>query len=212
MTTALADAPYRFSVRARRARAAALVAGPLFLASILLNSWASIDFLREHGWALWGGADVPWPSILARGPHGGVQVATFAITGLLVLVAAQGLRPALPRRRTARVGGWLVTAFGAAVLASAAPLDASMAAGGEPDTWHGTVHALAFLVAVASAILGALVLGPGLRGAAAWRPLAIVSPAMSLAMAAALVLGPHGQASFIVLLAIIFGWITTAMS
>lgn len=192
MTTRTDDAADRAGPGQRRARVAALAAGPFFLGSILLNSWASIDFLGEHGWALRGSRDVLWPSILARRPYGAVQIATFAITGVLVLVMAHGLRPALPRRWAARGGGWLVPAFGLAVLASATPLDAPMADGGQPDTSHGQVHAAAFLVAVASAVLGALAFGPGLRGFATWRPLAVVSPVAAGAMVGSLVRSQMG--------------------
>lgn len=214
MTTNLATptAAARSARAARGPRLAGLVAGPFFLASILLNSWASSDFLHRHGWELVGGSEVPWPSVLARGPYGWVQVATFALAGILVLDLAYGLRAALPRRRSARVGGWLVTSFGLAVLASSAPLDAAMVDGLEPTTWNGTVHGLAFLVAVASCVGGAVVLGFGLRGAPTWRPLAIASPAAGAAMVAALVFGPHGQATFIVFLAIAFGWIAALAS
>ena len=42
---------------------------------------------------------------------------------------------------------------------------------------------------------------------ASWRPLAIASPLVGVALVVSLVLGPHGEASFLVFLAILFGWI-----
>ncbi|HTF39084.1 MAG TPA: hypothetical protein VK754_00630, partial [Propionibacteriaceae bacterium] len=65
---------------------AGLVAGPFFLISVGLNTWASIDYLHGLGWEFVGGEQVPWPSSLARGPYGWVQVATFVITGLLIVI------------------------------------------------------------------------------------------------------------------------------
>jgi hypothetical protein len=46
-----------------------------------------------------GGEQVPWPSSLAGGPYGWAQLATFVITGLLIVVLAVALRDQLPRRR-----------------------------------------------------------------------------------------------------------------
>jgi hypothetical protein len=71
---------------------AGLVSGPFFLISVGLNTWASIDYLRGLGWEFVGGEQVPWPSSLARGPYGWTQVATFVITGLLIVVLAVAVR------------------------------------------------------------------------------------------------------------------------
>ena len=64
-----------------------------------LNTWASIVYLHRLGWEFVGGEQVPWPSSLARGPYGWAQVATFVITGLLIVVLAVAVRDQLPRRR-----------------------------------------------------------------------------------------------------------------
>ena len=50
---------------------AGLVAGPFFLVSVGLNTWASLGYLHRLGWEFVGGEQVPWPSSLARGPYGG---------------------------------------------------------------------------------------------------------------------------------------------
>jgi hypothetical protein len=59
---------------------AGLVAGPFFLVSVELNTWASLGDLHQLGWEFVGGEQVPWPCSSARGPYGWAQVATFAIT------------------------------------------------------------------------------------------------------------------------------------
>ena len=73
-------------------RFAGLAAGPFFLASVALNRWASLDYLPSLGWEFVGGDEVPWPSSLAREPYGWAQLATFVVTGLLVVVLAVSLR------------------------------------------------------------------------------------------------------------------------
>ncbi len=205
-TTGTIEHTTRISARRRYARAAAYAVGPFFICSILLNSWASIDFLHTYGWQFSGGKSVPWPSVLAHGPYGWLQVASFALAGLLVLVFCDSLRPALPRRRIARVGSWLTTLIGVALLASAAPIDDAMLAGNGPTTWHGVIHMLAFLLLMLTTILGPVVLGLGLRRSTPWRPFAILSPAAAAAMVAALVLAPHGQGGFVIYLTILFAW------
>jgi hypothetical protein len=67
-----------------------LVAGPFFLASVGSNTWASLDYLHSLGWEFVGGEQVPWPSLLARGPYGWAQVANY------------GPADCDPRRRGAR--------------------------------------------------------------------------------------------------------------
>ena len=83
----------------RRAGAlAGLLAGPFFLVSVGLNTRASMEYLSDLGWEFVGGEQVPWPSSLARGPNGWAQIATFAITGLLIVVLAVAVREELPQR------------------------------------------------------------------------------------------------------------------
>ena len=83
---------------------AGLLAGPFFLVSVGLNTWASIGYLHGLGWQFVGGGQVPWPSSLARGPYGWAQVATFVITGLLIVILAIAVRDQLPQKRTSGVG------------------------------------------------------------------------------------------------------------
>ncbi|HEY6685769.1 MAG TPA: hypothetical protein VI094_06110 [Propionibacteriaceae bacterium] len=78
---------------------AGLLAGPFFLISVGLNTWASRAYLDQLGSEFVGGEQVPWPSSLARGPYGWAQIATFVITGLLIVVLAVAIRDQLPQRR-----------------------------------------------------------------------------------------------------------------
>jgi len=196
--------------RARSARLstlAGIVAGPLFLGLILLNTWLSRDFLHSIGWQLTGGKSVPYPSCLALGPHGWMQVGAFLVTGLLVVAFALGLKRTLPRRRLSTAGVALLTTFGAALAASSSKTDWSTVHGDDPTTVNGFIHIAAFVVLLPSILAATVVIGLALRGAAGWRPFTIVSPLVGVALVVSLVLGPHGQATFLVFLAILFGWI-----
>jgi hypothetical protein len=80
---------------------AGLLAGPFFLISVGLNTWASIAYLHRLGWEFVGGEPVPWPSSLARGPQGWAQVATLPwgnATFLLAIVTLFGWISALAAR------------------------------------------------------------------------------------------------------------------
>jgi hypothetical protein len=74
-----ADAAVKGATLHRAGVLAGFLAGPFFLISVGLNTWASIGYLHLLGWEFVGGEQVPWPSSLARGPHGWAQVGTFLL-------------------------------------------------------------------------------------------------------------------------------------
>ena len=69
----------------RRPLVCGVVAGPLFLLILLIQGLArpEFQFMRSE------------PSSLSLGPWGWVQIATFVIGGLLVIVGALGVRRVL---------------------------------------------------------------------------------------------------------------------
>ena len=73
-----------------------------------------------------GGEQVPWPSSLARGPYGWTQLATFVITGLLIVVLAIGVRDQLPRKRASRFAVMLLGLLGVALMLAAFRVDTPM--------------------------------------------------------------------------------------
>jgi hypothetical protein len=191
----------------RRAGAiAGLVAGPLFLISVGLNSWASIDYLHRLGWEFVGGEQVPWPSSLGRGPYAWAQVATFVITGLLIVVLAIAVRGQLPRKRASSFAITLLGLLGVALILAAFRVDTPMLTGGNPDTWHGWIHGIAFLLIIATGVLAPLAMALAVRGDPSWRPIRIVSVAASALFVAFLIL-PWGNASFLMAIVTLFGWI-----
>ena len=116
---------------------AGLLVGPFFLLSVGLNTWASLGYLHQLGWEFVGGEQVPWPSSLARGPYGWAHVATFVITGLLIVIRAVAVRDQLPRRRASSFAVVLLTLLGVALILAAFRVDTPMLSGGNPATWHG---------------------------------------------------------------------------
>jgi predicted membrane channel-forming protein YqfA (hemolysin III family) len=185
---------------------AGLLAGPFFLVSVGLNTWASIDYLHQLGWEFVGGEQVPWPSSLARGPYGWAQVATFVITGLLIVVLAIAVRDRLPQRRASSFAFILLALLGVALLLAAFRVDVPMLSGGDPNTWNGWVHAIAFLLIIATGVLAPLTVALAVGGDAGWRPIAVVSLAASALFIVFLSL-PWGNATFLLAIVTLFGWI-----
>jgi Protein of unknown function (DUF998) len=193
----------------RRAGAiAGILAGPFFLVSVGLNTWASLGYLHQLGWEFVGGEQVPWPSSLARGPYGWAQIATFGITGLAIVVFAVALRDQLPRRRASGVAVVLLALLGVALILAAFRVDTPMLSGGSPATWHGWVHAIAFLLIIATGVLGPLTMALAVRGDAGWRPMTVASVAASALFVVFLVL-PWGNATFLLAVITLFAWIAS---
>jgi hypothetical protein len=193
----------------RRAGAiAGLVAGPFFLTSVGLNSWASIDYLHRLGWQFVGGEQVPWPSSLARGPYGWAQVATFVITGLLIVVLAFAVRAQLPRKRASSFAVLLLGLLGVALILAAFRVDTPMLSGGNPDTWHGWIHGIAFLLIIATGVLAPLTMALAVRRDPGWRPIAALSLATSALFVVFLLL-PWGNATFLIAIVTLFAWIAS---
>jgi peptidoglycan/LPS O-acetylase OafA/YrhL len=113
---------------------AGILAGPFFLVSVGLNTWASHSYLHQLGWEFVGGQQVPWPSSLARGPHGWAQIATFVITGLLIMILALAVRDQLPHRRASSFAVVLLGLLGVALILAAFQVDVPMLSGGNPAT------------------------------------------------------------------------------
>jgi hypothetical protein len=184
------------------------LAGPFFLISVGLNTWASLGYLHQLGWEFVGGEQVPWPSSLARGPYGWAQIATFVLTGLAIVALAVALRDQLPRRRASGVAVTLLALLGVALILAAFRVDTPMLSGGNPATWHGWVHAIAFLLIIATGVLAPLTMAFAVRGDAAWRPITIASVAASALFVVFLVL-PWGNATFLLAIIILFAWIAS---
>jgi Protein of unknown function (DUF998) len=140
-----------------------------------LNTWASLSYLHQLGWEFVGGEQVPWPSVLARGPYGWAQIATFAITGLLIVVLAIAVREQLPHRRASGFAVVLLGLLGVALILAAFRVDVPMLSGGNPATWHGWVHGIAFLLIIATGVLAPLTMALAVRPDPGWRPIALVS-------------------------------------
>ena len=83
-----------------------------------------------------------------------------------------------------------------------------MLSGGNPATWHGWVHGIAFLLIIASGVLAPLTMALAVRGDPGWRPIPVVSIAASALFVVFLFL-PWGNATFLLAIITLFAWIAS---
>ena len=137
-----------------RAAAIAGIAGPVLFGSVLVVlTVLQYDFMLGIGWRPLGDPAGAWPSGLALGPYGWVQVLNFIVSGLLLMIFAVGLHFAVANGRGSRVGPSLLFLAGMAMALMGSETDPIRRT--TPRTLHGWIHDLAFVL-FAFALLCAL--------------------------------------------------------
>jgi hypothetical protein len=186
---------------------AAIVAGPIFLATIAVLTLVELDFMHDLGWSFTGDDQVPWPSGLVLGTYGAVQIANFVLAGALLALFVRGFRQELPGSRSGRIATLLLGTIAAGIVVSGFPTDRATAAGDAPNTWHGYLHVIGFVVVALSSLLAPIAVAIALRGNERWRGF----PALSLAVLVLEVLFFFpldflGDPAFVGFLVVLLGW------
>jgi hypothetical protein len=83
-----------------------------------------------------------------------------------------------------------------------------MLSGGNPDTWHGWIHVIAFLLIIATGVLALLTMALAVQRDPGWRPIAVLSPATGGFFVVFLLL-PWGNATFLMAIVTLFAWIAS---
>ncbi len=170
-------------------RAAAIlgIAGPvLFLSVLAALTVVQYNFMLGIGWRPLGDPAGAWPSGLALGPYGWVQILNFVVSGLLLATFAAGLHFGVTDGRGSRVGPGLLFVAGMAMALMGFETDPIRRT--TPRTLHGWIHDLAF-VHFALALLSALFfLWQRLRKDPRWRNHSRYTLATSILAALLLVL------------------------
>ncbi|HEX6523813.1 MAG TPA: DUF998 domain-containing protein [Streptosporangiaceae bacterium] len=157
-----------------------VLAGAVFEVSILAQGLTRHGFSIAHDDA----------SLLANGPLGWIQVATFLVAGAMTVAAAVGVQRALPSRWTAR----LIGIYGAGLMA-AGLLRADPADGFGPGaplgkaariSWHGYGHLVAASIGFIALIAACFVVAryfarTGQRGLAVYSRITGVAFAVAFA-------------------------------
>jgi len=159
MTTATVSPDTKDCTHAQRVTKSLLgygvLAGVVFEASILIQGLTRHGFSIAHDDA----------SLLANGPLGWIQIATFVLAGAMTVAAAVGARRAMAGRAGATWGPRLIASYGVGLVA-AGLLRADAANGFGPGapvgraahiSWHGDGHLIAAGIAFLALIAGCFV-------------------------------------------------------
>jgi hypothetical protein len=128
--------------RVRVGAIAGAVAPFAFLIATVAISWLEESYMERLGW------DV-WPSGLALGPHGWLQLANFIALGLLLIVFALAVNAVPARSRWTKVAPALLGIAGVAAGMLAFETDPP----DRDETWHGLVHGWAYVTWLISLVV-----------------------------------------------------------
>jgi len=189
----------------RNAAFAGMIGPALFALIVVVLTVVQYGFMVDLGWDPIGASDVPWPSGLALGPLGWLQVLNFILFGLALMVFAVGLhRGVAARVRGSVIGPVLLMVAGVALVLSAFKTDPSLSGG--PQTWHGLIHGLAFLLLVLSLLLSFLLLWWRLRRDPRWRGYDLYT-IITAVLYVVLFFRSASQWAFYLFLAVVLAWV-----
>lgn len=189
----------------RNAAFAGMIGPALFAIIVVVLSVAQYGFMVDLGWDPIGTSDVPWPSGLALGPLGWLQVVNFILFGLALMVFAVGLhRGVAARVRGSVIGPVLLVVAGVALVLAAIKTDPSLSGG--PQSWHGLVHSLAFLLLVLSLLLSFPLLWWRLRRDPLWRGYDLYT-IITAVLYVVLIFLSASQLAFYLFLAVVLAWV-----
>jgi Protein of unknown function (DUF998) len=192
-------------VSLRNASLAGMIGPAVFALIVIVLTLAQYRFMVGIGWDPVGVSDVPWPSGLALGPFGWLQVLNFIFFGFTLVIFAVGLhRGVASRGRASVIGPALLVVAGIALVLAAFKTDPSLSGG--PQTWHGLIHGLAFLVLVLSLLLSFFFFWWRLRRDPLWRGYDLYT-LITAVLYVALFFSSASQWAFYLFLAVVLAWI-----
>jgi uncharacterized membrane protein YidH (DUF202 family) len=188
-----------------RAAAIAGMAGPvLFVGVLVALTVVQYDFMLGIGWRPLGDPAGAWPSGLALGPYGWVQISNFVVSGLLLAIFAAGLHFGVTGGYGSRTGPGLLFVAGIAMALMGFETDQIRRT--TPRTLHGWIHDLAFVLFALALLAVLFFLWQRLRKDPPWRNHARYTLATGVLAALLLVLPGLAYYLFITLVLL---WIGT---
>jgi hypothetical protein len=153
--------------------------GPwLWTGIVLVLTVLEYDTLTGFGWTPGGSYGVNYPSSLALGRFGWVQMVNFALLGISLIGLAVALYRSVQPGRLAKVAPVLMGIAGFGFLLSVFPTDNGPPKA--PATWHGEIHGIGFIVAFLPLVLSMFFLAVSARGDARWTGYAWIGPVVGV--------------------------------
>lgn len=141
---------------------------------VIMLTLLEYDTLTGFGWTPLSSHNVNYPSSLALGQFGWAQIANFGLLGILLIGLAIALYRSVSPRWTARVAPALLGISGFGFLMSVFPTDHGPP--NAPETWHGDIHILGFIVFLLPMVLSMFFLALSFRGDSRWSGYAWLGP------------------------------------
>lgn len=142
--------------------------GPVLFGTVLLALTAlEYDFMLGIGWHPVTDPADAWPSGLALGPYGSIQVANFVVSGILLMLFAPGLHLGTTNGRASRTGPGLLFVSGMAMAMMGFETDPILRVG--PRTLHGLIHDVAFVLFVGAMLSAVFLLWRRFETEPRWR-------------------------------------------
>ena len=181
---------------------AGMLGSVLFLSVLLTLTALQYDFMRGIGWHPLADPAGAWPSGLALGPYGGLQDATFVVSGLLLALFSVGLSIGTTDERNSPLGPALLFMAGIAMSLMAFETDPIYRVG--PRSLHGLIHDAAFVLFILALLAALFSLWRGYRKRLQWRGHARYT--LATGMLAVLLLFLPGVAYYLFILTLL-AWI-----
>ena len=155
-----------------------MVAPWIWTVVVVVLTVLEYDTLTGFGWTPLGSHNVNYPSSLSLGRFGYLQMANFGLLGILLLGLAVALYRTARRGWPAHIAPVLMGITGVGFLMSVAPTDHGPPSA--PETWHGDIHSLGFVVVFLPLVLSMLLLAVTFRGDPRWRGYAWLGPVVGV--------------------------------
>jgi hypothetical protein len=186
---------------------AGLVGAPLFGFIVMLLTVLHYDDLATMGWHPLRSSSVPWPSALALGPYGWLQVANFVFLGFALIALGYGLHRGIDGGR-AKAGPLLLAIAGVGLILCGFKVEPDLST--PPRTAAGWLHLVGFIIASLALLSSFFVLPRRMRHDHRWQDVGrvtLLTGVVALACWAGSFVLPVAQVALYIFFGAVLAWV-----